>query len=153
MAGAVAALVVDASVAVKWHVPDEAAADRAVALLEQFDRAEVALLAPYHIRYEVASAVATATLGRQPRLSREQGEAATAEFLAVPIQTYLDARLIPAAFALVHEFGCACYDALYLALAVRLGVPFVTADRKLYERVGHLPELVWIAAYPPSASV
>ena len=60
--------------------------------------------------------------------------------------------MIPAAYRLVHEHGCALYDGLCLALAQLLGIPFITADRKLYRRVGHLPEVIWLADYQPVAT-
>jgi len=56
-----------------------------------------------------------------------------------------EARL---ASAIDHPNDCAIYDALYLALAQRLGSPFITADYKLYRSVRHLPEVIWIAQYP-----
>jgi predicted nucleic acid-binding protein len=143
------AFVVDASVAVKWHLPDEDDADIAFALLDQFEQGEVDLLAPYHIRYEVGSAITVATLGRGPRLSRVEGELAIAEFLALQLQTRTDDALIPSAHALVHQHGCAFYDALYLALADRLQLPFITADRRLHQRIGHLPNVVWLGDYVP----
>ena len=69
-------LVVDASVASKWHLPDEAAADIAFLLLDRFADGTVQLIAPQHIRSEVPSAITVATRGRQPRLTPEQGNAA-----------------------------------------------------------------------------
>jgi predicted nucleic acid-binding protein len=147
------AFVVDASVAVKWHLPDEDDADIAFSLLDQYEQGDVDLLAPYHIRYEVGSAITVATLGRAPRLSRVEGELAIAEFLALHIETRTDEVLIPAAHALVHQHGCAFYDALYLALADRTGLPFITADRRLHQRIGHLPNVVWLGDYvAPSAN-
>ena len=60
------ALVVDASVAVKWHLGDEEHADQAVQLLQRFAQGDVELLAPTQIRYEVPSAITAATLGTTP---------------------------------------------------------------------------------------
>ncbi len=56
--------------------------------------------------------------------------------------------------ALAHQHGCAFCDALYLALAQRLGIPFITADRRLHQRIGHLPDVVWLAddVSPPAVS-
>ena len=52
--------------------------------------------------------------------------------------------LILAPYLLVHQHAVALYDALYLALAFRMQCFFVTADRKLYQRISHLPGVVWI---------
>ncbi|MDP9364126.1 MAG: type II toxin-antitoxin system VapC family toxin [Chloroflexota bacterium] len=138
--------------AVKWHLPDEEDADRALGLLAPFEQGTIDFVAPYHIRYEVGSALSVATIGRSPRVPRDQGETAMAEFLALPIKTYADEPLLPAAFALVHLHGCAFYDALYLALAQRLKIPFVTADRKLLRRIDHLPSILPLSDFPASAA-
>lgn len=144
MLGTVDALVVDASVAVKWHLLDEDHGERANELLTRFSRGELVLLAPEHIRYEVPSAITTATRGSRPRLTLEQGRQAIEEFLALGLTTVSDAALVVAAFHVAHRYAIALYDALYVALAHRVGCTLVTADRRLYERVGHLPSVQWI---------
>jgi predicted nucleic acid-binding protein len=137
-------VVVDASVAVKWHLEDEDDAEIAAALLDRFTRGEIILIAPDHIRYEVPSAITLATVRAQPRLTRDQGQAAIQRFLAMGLVTVGDDALILAAFPLVHQHKIAFYDAQYLALAERVGCPLVTADRKLYLRIGHLAAVKWI---------
>ena len=52
------------------------------------------------------------------------------------------------AYDLVHEYGCAFYDALYLALAQEMGVSFITADGRLYRRVRAIPTVLWIGDFP-----
>jgi predicted nucleic acid-binding protein len=150
MAGPANALVVDASVAAKWHLVDEEESDKALALLERFANGAVALWAPDQIRYEVPSAITVATTGRNPRLQVTVGRQAIEKFLSLGLSTVNDTELIVAAYDLVHLHGCAMYDALYLALAERLGVPLITADRRLYNRVGHLTHVLWIGDYDPS---
>ena len=142
-------LVVDASVAAKWHLPDEEDADTANAVLAHFDRGGLDLLAPDLVRHEVVSAITVATLGRAPRLSIVEGEAAIADFLALGIDVRPSAGFLPAAFSLVHQHGCALYDAVYLAMAQHLSIDFIMADRKLYQRIGHLAEVVWLGDWTP----
>ncbi len=147
MASAVPRLVVDASVAVKWYLLDEDYADKSGALLSRFLRDEIELAAPEQIRYEVASAITVATRGRAPRLTLEQGRRAIEAFLALDLETLGDDDLVLLAYDLVHEYGCAFYDALYLALAQEMGVPFVTADGRLYRRVRTIPTVLWIGDF------
>ncbi len=139
--------VVDASVAVKWHLKDEEYSQESALLLTRFAQGQLELIAPFHIAYEVASAVSVATLGQQPRLSQAEGRDAIEEFLALGISLIHDDRLILEAYPIVHRHRCAFYDALYLALAQRLSIPLVIADRRLHQRVGHLPDVVWIGDY------
>jgi predicted nucleic acid-binding protein len=140
-------LVVDASVACKWHLPDETDAEIAMLLLDRFADGEVQLIAPQHIRSEVPSAITVATRGKQTRLTPEQGEAAIEEFLAIGVRTIDDDSLVRATYAAARQYDCAFYDGLYLALAHRLGVRFVLADDRFYARINQLPFVVWISDY------
>jgi predicted nucleic acid-binding protein len=141
------AMVVDASVAVKWHLSDEEDAEAAALLLTRFSEQAVDLVAPDQIRYEVPNAIAVATIGQNPRLTPEQGREALEEFLGLGLPTVADNELISEAYPLVHQYGIAFYDALYLALAERLAIPLITADRRLYNRVRQLPSVIWIGDY------
>ncbi len=142
-------LVVDASVATKWHLPDESDADRALLLLDRFAGGEVQLIAPQHIGAEVPSAITVATRGRHARLRPDQADAAIDEFLAIALPTVDDDQLVRAAAAAAHEYGCAYYDGLYLALAQRLGVRLILADERFHVRIQHLPFVLWLADYAP----
>jgi predicted nucleic acid-binding protein len=147
MATIAEALVVDASVAAKWHLQDEVDVDQARQLFDRFVAGQVDLWAPSHIRYEVPSVIAHATIGRAPRLSREVAQQSIAAFLALGIQMVETTELLLAAFLLVHQLGIAYYDGLYVGLAEQLDLPFITADRRLYERIRHLPNVVWLGSY------
>ncbi len=151
VAPAAETLVVDASVATKWHLTDEPDAALALALLDRFADGQVRLVAPQHIRSEVPSAITVTTRLRQPRLTREQGTAAIAEFLALALPTYDDDQLVGAAYEVAHQYGCAFYDGLYLALAQRLGLRFILADERFYALIRRLPFVVWLADYDAAA--
>ena len=144
------AVVVDASVATKWHITDGEHTDKARLLLTRFAQGKTELIAPDYIRYEVPSAITVATQGRKPRLTQQQGQEAIEEFLSLQIRTLDSSELVLSAYPLVHQHGCALYDALYLSLGNRLKVPFITADRRFYRRIQHLPSIIWIGDYSPA---
>jgi predicted nucleic acid-binding protein len=144
------AVVVDASVATKWHLTDEEDTDQARLLLTRFAQGKTELIAPDYIRYEVPSAITVATQGRQPRLTQQQGQEAIEEFLSLQIRTLESSDLLLSAYPLVHQYGCALYDALYLSLGNRLNVPLITADRRFYRRIQRLPFIIWIGDYSPA---
>jgi predicted nucleic acid-binding protein len=151
MASPADSLVVDASVAAKWQLGDEDYAREALLVLERFADGSLTLFAPRQIRYEVASAIAVATGSREPRLSIELGRQALAKFLTLGLTLIDDDELTLEAYDLVHQHGIALYDAHYLALSRRLQMPLVTADRRLQQRVGQLPNVVWIGDYVDGA--
>lgn len=133
--------------AVKWHLIDEEDADLAASLLLDFSNRRVNLIAPDFIYYEVSSALLAASFGKRPRLTHGECLEAVGDFLALALPTFRDDALIFAAMDLVYRHGCAFYDALYLALAEHLAIPFITADHKLYRRTRHLPLVKWIGDY------
>jgi predicted nucleic acid-binding protein len=143
--------VLDASVAVKWHLSDEDDASRALALLGDYISRELRLIGPDHIRYEVASAIRVATLQRPPRLTVEQGERAIREFLSFAVPTVRDDALTLDAYAVANANQTAFYDGLYLALAERLDLSFITADGKLYQCIRQLPRVILLGDWAPGS--
>jgi predicted nucleic acid-binding protein len=120
------AIVVDASVAVKWFVP-EPLTDEAVALLE----GPLEMLAPDLI-YPEAANILWKKVGRgeiEPRDARD----VLAALVRVPLSVVPSSTLVEAALeiALVHRRTA--YDGLYVALAVAREAVFVTADGRLVE--------------------
>ena len=119
--------VVDASVAVKWLLPEEGA-HAAALLLASGD----GLMAPALIRVEVAAAIARKV--RLKEIEALDGEAA----LALWLQSIADGviMLVPDGVDLQRAWNIATtvnhplQDCLYLALAERIGASLVTADDK-----------------------
>jgi predicted nucleic acid-binding protein len=147
MASAGDRLVLDASIAFKWHLADEEHTDLAQALLVTYLTGDVGLVAPTHIHYEVFNALMVASRLRTPRLSQQAAIEATEEFLELRIPTITDDDLLRAARSVAYEYGCAFYDGLYLALAERLNLPLITADRKCYDLIASHPLALWITDY------
>ena len=70
------------------------------------------------------------------------------EFLALELETLGDDDLVILAYEIAHEYDCAFYDALYLALAQEMGVPLITADGRLFRRVRAISTVLWIGDFP-----
>lgn len=138
--------VVDASVVIKWHLRDEQFVDEADSLLSDMLSGLVLLIAPDHIRYEVASAIHTAV--RMARITEEDGRAAIEQFLGWHLPTATGDGLIIAAYDIARRFGCGFYDGLYLATADHIGAPLIHADRRLHNALGRrFPQELWIQDY------
>jgi predicted nucleic acid-binding protein len=124
-------IVVDASAAVRWFLP-EAGSDDAQRLLTGARK----LLAPDLIRVEVAGALVRRA--RLDELTIEQARelvAAWVRALTAGAVTLVPAREdFESAVELALRLGHPLADCLYLALALRLGVPLVTADRRFAAR-------------------
>ncbi len=117
-------IVVDASVAAKWILP-EAGSSAAAALRQQ----DSELIAPSLLAAEIGNAIWKAA--RRGNVSTSEAltgiEAALIWFeTLIPIE-----ELRVRALALAIELGHPIYDCFYLALAERENAPLVTADEAM----------------------
>ena len=137
-------VVVDASVAIKWFVP-EIHADAARRLL----REGVVLLAPDLIWAEVANALWRKW--REKELPAEAVEGILNDFRRYPLHIYSGESLYDVGWPVAQSSGRTFYDSLYLALAMSSGCPMVTADLRLYNAFRGTPwnrHCLWVENVP-----
>ncbi len=78
--------------------------------------------------------------------SESQAVQALADLLALPLISAANSLLAVEALKLAVALDITAYDACYLALAERLGVPFITADQKLERKLaGSGRAVLWLA--------
>lgn len=144
--GAPRRVVVDASVALKWQLPDEDFIPQAMALLhEHAVRHEVALVAPSLFLYEVTNAIGMAA--KRARVAHDVAEEALANLVAANVELFPPepARVL----RLCRRFSIVAYDAAYVALALQLRADLWTGDRPLYQAThSELASVRWIGDYP-----
>lgn len=136
-------IVVDSPVALSWCLADESeeyAADVLRAL--QMHTALVPVLWPF----EVANGLWMSE--RRNRMTLADIQRALADLAALPIEIegggYLRAR--GEVLALARQEGLTCYDAAYLELAMREGLPLASLDGQLRDAAGR----VGTALFQPS---
>ncbi len=120
------ALVVDASVAIKWVYAEEDS-PRAVSLLSR------RLVAPDLIHAECANILWKKV--RRGEMSEEEAADAAAALLLVEWDMVPSAQLISAAIGLAVELDHPAYDCFYLELCRRREAMMVTADVRLIRRL------------------
>lgn len=118
------AIVVDASVVVKWLVP-EVHSDAAVSVLA----ADSELQAPELLLAEVGNILWKKH--RAKELSGEEADLALLALAAAPVTLHPHKPLLAAAFQIARAHDRTVYDSLYLALARSLDGTFLTADERL----------------------
>lgn len=117
-------LVVDASVALKWLIP-EAGSVQARDLLSDSYR----LIAPDLLWIEVAAVTWKAV--RRGDLTPSEAEQMAHDFAAYPVEIVESLPLLPETVRFAVETDRTVYDSLYICLAVREQVQAVTADQRL----------------------
>lgn len=144
-------VVVDASLAVKWVLPEEHS-DRAVDLLREWKNRRIQPIAPALLPIEAANAIYKRV--RRGELTPAEGRLALRTLLQAGILIQEDQRLCLDAWELAHQFERpAVYDAVYLALAFTVGCDLWTGDERLVNAVaGRLPWVKWVGQYHPSTA-
>ena len=139
-------LVVDASVAVKWFLPEssrEPDADRATVLLRAIRDGRVALLQPPHWLAEVAAVIT--------RLRPEIAAEAIDLLDAMELETSADAELYKRASCIAKQLDQHLFDTLYHALALANDALLVTADDRYLRKARPLGKVVALAEWKPPA--
>lgn len=121
-------LVLDTSVAVKFHVPEEHH-EAARRLQGRFEDGAVSLLAPGTILPEVFNAFWQKH--RRKELSLEEAGQGWDLISELPLALYAPEDLMPRAVEITSETGVIIYDALFVSLAEDAGTFVVTADDRL----------------------
>ncbi|HOC31594.1 MAG: type II toxin-antitoxin system VapC family toxin [Armatimonadetes bacterium] len=132
--------VVDASVSIKWFLP-EIHYIPARNLLSGFHF----LMVP-DLFFPEFGDILWKKVGRD-ELSDAEAREVLAALLTIGLRTVSSEHLLSHALEIALETECTVYDALYLALAATHDIALVTADRRLYDRIriGPLmPHVLWV---------
>ncbi len=118
--------VVDASVAIKWYVP-EVYEQEASRLQKSGDE----LHAPELILPEFGNIVWKKVIRRE--ITEKEGQKIVTEFSRLNLVYHPQRQIIKSAFTGAMMTSQTVYDWTYMALALSLGCQFVTADERFYK--------------------
>ena len=137
--------VVDASVAIKWFIP-EIHSEAALRL----QRSRYRLHVPALMTLELGNVLAKKI--RRGELTRAEGDGILKELKHLPLQRHADERLFPAAYQLALDTQRSVYNCLYLALAEAIDGVMITADHKFYLSLSggsYGRRVLWVEDLPP----
>jgi len=126
------ALVIDASVAVKWYLP-EIHADAAARCLDE----KYSLLIPDLFLAEFSNVLWKKC--RIGEISDTDAQIIFATLEKVPLENFRHKELMLPAYELATGLDRTVYDCTYLALAVLQGCRLLTADRRFFDVVSASP--------------
>ena len=122
------AFVLDASVALAWCFEDESTS-YTHRVLKRLWREEA--FVPPIWPFEVANALASALRARRMKPADAERFLALLETFPLGVEPRGMTAVFKKVLPLAREQGLSCYDASYLELALRLGLPLATLDRAL----------------------
>jgi predicted nucleic acid-binding protein len=130
----VSVFVVDASLVVKWFVPEvhSEAARRWLDTSHDY-------IAPDLVFPEAGNAIWKKL--RRGELSEDEGQRLVADISAIGVEVVSMRALLPDAHALAVAAGVTVYDATYLTLAVRLETQVITGDDRFARKLAEHPLL------------
>ena len=133
MNAAGAALVLDASLALSWALPDEASAygDAVLGTV-----AASGAVVPGVWPHEMANGLLMAQ--RRGRYTTAQRMAFVEELLRLPIEVEASSAraILDGQAVLAERYGLTAFDAAYLDLALRRGIPLATQDKAMKAAAG-----------------
>jgi predicted nucleic acid-binding protein len=138
------AVVLDASTVAKWLPPlhTEPLAAQALELLQQWMRAELAILVPDLIFVEVANLLWKTV--RKGRCTRDQATAAMQLLLEHELRVIPSHSLLDAALGIAVDDDRTVYDRIYVALAARSEAQLITADERLANALAGRYAVRWL---------
>jgi predicted nucleic acid-binding protein len=135
-------VVVDASVAVKWFVPENHSVE-ALRLLDARFRRHIPVL----LQTEVGQTIWKKIYQRK-EIEAADGRSILRGLMVTALEVHAVTPLLEPAFDIALVTGRTVYDSIYLALATALGCKFVTADQKLYNALRNglfAADVLWVA--------
>ena len=137
------ALVLDASVIVKWFVEEELTL-QALAIRDAYHQRTIDILEPALLPFEVLNA-----LRYKPDFGTEDVKAAAKSLTDFQFHVFfLDRALAEKTAEIAFLFGVTIYDASYFALAVLQSCTFVTAEKKLMTKLKDQPGVLHLKDFP-----
>lgn len=136
-------LVLDASVIVKWGLPDpqqERHVAQALRLLHQYEHGEVTLSEPPHWLLEVASVLV--------RLNPSRAAVQVQTLRNLSLEADHSAATLEQAIQLADSLQHHLFDTLYHAVALQQDAVLVTADDRYFRKAQSLGSIARLADYP-----
>lgn len=132
--------VVDASVAVKWYLPEIFEQQAALLLGRGHD-----LYAPELVLPEFGNIIWKKV--KRNELEQDEADVIISDFSLLRLHVYSHKGIIQSAYAGAQATGQTVYDWTYLALAISLSCMFITADERFYkviEKTVYRSQIQWI---------
>lgn len=121
--------ILDASVIIKWFINEEES-DKALSYLEAFQNNKIVIIVPSLMFYELGNTI----INKKGSVSMASGIMQKLQELNLEVED-LGLKSFRKIYQNAIEYSLTFYDAEYLTLMQKENCQFITADKKLYEKV------------------
>ncbi len=139
-------IAIDSGVLLKAYFPDEDGHLEAQNFIGDYAKGKVTLCAPSLIAYEIINACLVAS--RMARFPKEKAKELMSEMLGIEIDKKNIEMLKGRIFDISAKYGTSAYDGAYIAVAESMNASYLTADKKLFNKLKHhFAFIKWIGSY------
>lgn len=139
-------IVIDSGVLLNAYFPDEEGHREAQGLIADYARGDATFCAPALITYEIINACLVAS--RMARFPKEKAKELMTEMLGIEIIKEDIEPLKDRIFDISAKHRISAYDGAYIAIAELKHIPFLTADKKLFNTLkNHFSFVKWVQNY------
>jgi predicted nucleic acid-binding protein len=141
------ALVLDASVALKWAIPSaqETLTTESLQLLQRYVAGEINFIVPDVFWAEIGNVMWKGV--RQRRWPQTVAENAASAIRKRDFFTVSSLVLLPEALRIAFAHDRSVYDCLYIALAIQFKTEMITADERLANAMAARLPVKWLGAF------
>jgi predicted nucleic acid-binding protein len=141
------ALVLDASVALKWAIPSaqEGLTAESLQLLKRYTSGEINFIVPDVFWAEVGNVLWKGV--RRRRWPQAVAENAASALQERNFFTVSSLELLPEALRIALVNDRSVYDCLYVALAIQFNIEMITADERLANALAARLPVKWLGAF------
>lgn len=121
--------ILDASVIIKWFTKEEGS-DQADLYLERLSKEEITIIIPHLLYYEIGNILIF------KKIQQDDSNEIAKKLYSLPFEVkQIDLASFKGIMHIAKTFSITFYDATYIALMNKEQCEFVTADRKLFQKV------------------
>ena len=136
-------VLLDSSVVIKWFRESEIWREASVFLRQEYLNGRLKIYVPSLLILEIAN-----VLRYKPDLTSFQVQEALRSLYDLQLKIVdLSQEAIIKAIDLAYSWDLTIYDATFVATALNLNIPFITADEKLIQRLSSFPQVYHLSKF------
>jgi predicted nucleic acid-binding protein len=136
-------VLLDSSVVLKWFRRSECWREEAIFLRQEYLNGRLRIYVPSLLILEIAN-----VLRYKPDMASVQVQTALRSLFDLQLEIIdLTQEAIIKAIDLAYSWGLTIYDATFVAIAINMNIPFITADEELIQKLSSFSQVQHISRF------